>query len=99
MFFPSHLDENTTILIEAETSSAFAKSDLEERPDIHRAFHHAITLASKMAAVMNETFGPNGSPHGTATISFGVRINNSGAVMLSQTPDKAQIQVAIRFGS
>ena len=100
MFFPSELDENTTILIEAETSAAFAKSDMEERPDPRSAFLNAVALAAKLSSAVSDGFGTSIQGQGASgTATFGVRIASSGAVMLSQTLDRAQIQVAIRFGT
>lgn len=96
MYYPTELDENTTFLIEAETEGAFVKSSMEIRPDPLRAYHNAIALGSDIARDIAAQYGAAmEGMNGGATVEFGVRISEHGAVMIAQRLERAQFRVTV----
>jgi hypothetical protein len=97
LFFVTELDENTMILIEAETSAAFGKNDLEVRPDPLRAYKNAVLLAGQLSRAMADGLAKAhaGTDNDTA-VTFGLRVDSNGSVMIAQSLDKAQIHITVR---
>ncbi len=101
LFYPTNLDDETTLYLEAETSGAFAKNDLEIRPDPLTALASAIVSAEKFSRYIAKTMKPALREHGMdAEITFGVRCDGFGAVMIAQDLGRGQLtcKLTIRPG-
>lgn len=100
MFYKTQISEETSIIIEAETSGAFTKSDLEDRPDPLRAGMNTINTIAKVAQQMAASLGPALDGTGLAIeVEFGVKADGVGMVMVSQNPDGGQFKVRIVRGA
>ena len=98
MFYVTDLDDATQIVIEAETSSAFAKSDLEVKPNPTRAFQNAISTSAQVAARFGKELRPVMAETGAdAEVSFSMKCDHTGLVMMAMNPDEGQFKVTMRF--
>src|SRR5690606_34618187 len=92
LFYPTKLDEETMLLLEAEASGAFTKNDLEERPDPLSALIKAVGAAEKFSRFVAKTMKPALRENGMeAEITFGVRCDGFGSVMIAQDIAKGQL--------
>lgn len=101
MFYPTELDAETTLYIETETSGAFAKSDLEIRPDPLKALVNAIEMAKTLSRHLAKEIKPALREYNMdAELSFGVRCDGHGSVMIAMDKDKGQLscKLTIRPG-
>jgi hypothetical protein len=99
MFYQTRLDENTTMIIEAEVGGAFAKSDLEVRPDPDKALVNLVDVASTFAKYIATEFNRALSgQNAEAEVSFAVKADSFGMVMVGMKPNEGQLQCTLRFG-
>ena len=97
--FITELDDagEVLILMEAETTGAFAKSDLEIKPNPLRCYKQSIETIGLIAKRMAEGIGSHVAGTGTeAEVSFGIKIDSAGTVMFSQNKD-CQFNCTFRF--
>ncbi len=98
MFYITDLDDDTQIVIEAATSGAFAKSDLEVRPNPSLALQNAITttgqIAQKFATELRPTMVATGAD---AEVSFSMKCDHTGLVMIAMNPGEGQFQITMSF--
>lgn len=98
MFYVTDLDDKTQLVIEAETSSAFAKSDLEVRPNPQSALVNAMETATYFAGRMvNEFRDVVNEAGGEAEISYSMKCDHTGLVMLAMNPEEGQFKVTLRI--
>lgn len=98
MFYVTDLDDDTQIIIEAATSGAFAKSDLEVRPDPRLALQNAIATTSQIAQKFAESLRPTMSATGAdAEVSFSMKCDHTGLVMIAMNPGEGQFSVTMSF--
>lgn len=99
MFYPTQLDDDTMLYLETETSGAFAKSDLEVRPDPLSALKGAVDMAKTFSAYVAREIKPVLNQHQMyAEITFAVKCDGHGSVMIAMDKDKGQLtcKLAIR---
>lgn len=98
MFYVTDLDDKTQLVIEAETSSAFAKSDLEVRPNPQHALVNAMETATYFAGrLVNEFRDVVNEAGGEAEISYSMKCDHTGLVMLAMNPEEGQVKVTLRI--
>lgn len=97
--FTTQLEGETLMLIEAETTGAFAKSDLEIRPNPMAAFHTAVVAMGTMGRVMSARIQKEYAGRGitSAEVSFGVKVDQAGSVMIALEAEKAQFIVKLNI--
>lgn len=98
--FMTELDEEGKVrfLMEAETTGAFAKADAEIRPNPLTAYKQSVKAIALMSSRMAETVGAAVKGTGVdAEVTFGIKIDSGGAVMISQTSNGCQLQCTLRF--
>jgi hypothetical protein len=97
--FVTQIDADTIMLMEAETSGAFAKSESEIRANPMGAFDTSMGAIGRIGRLMTERL--RGELAGTAVESvectFGVKVDGAGAVMIAQENDRAQFTVKLQF--
>jgi len=80
------------LLLEAETSGAFAKGELEERPVPEKATENAVRSAQLLAMYVADKLKPVLVDRGMAAeIAFGIRCDGNGSVMVAQDPARGQL--------
>lgn len=100
MFYPTQLDEKTMLYLETETSGAFAKSDLEVRPDPLKALVNAVDLAKTFSRHLAREMKPVLTENNMdAEISFAVRCDGHGSVMIAMDTDKGQLACKLSMRS
>ena len=98
--FMTELDDagEVRFLMEAETTGAFAKSDMEIRPNPLMAYKQCVQAIGMMAGRMAESIGASVAGTGVdAEVSFGLKVSSAGAVMISQQSSLCQFQCTLRF--
>lgn len=87
------------ILLEAPASDAFAKSDSEVKADPQKALVNCLDTIRTLATAMGQQLGPMMQRSGASfEMSFAVRADGSGLVMVSEDAQTGQFQCTIRFG-
>ena len=98
MFYTTDLDDDTQIIIEAATSGAFAKSDLEVRPNPTLALLNAIETCGQIAQKFADGLAPTMAETGAdAEVCFSMKCDHTGLVMIAMNPDEGQFKVTMRF--
>jgi hypothetical protein len=98
MFYVTDLDDDTQIVIEAATSGAFAKSDLEVRPNPRLALQNAITTTGQIAQKFATELRPAmAASRAEAEVSFSVKCDHTGLVMIAMNPTEGQFKVTLSF--
>lgn len=98
--FMTELDDEGKVrfLIEAETTGAFAKADAEVRPNPLTAYKQSVKAIALMSERMAASIGTAVKGTGVdAEVTFGIKIDSGGAVMMSQQSSLCQIQCTLRF--
>lgn len=85
------------ILLEAETTSAFSKSELEERPDPEKAMETSIDLLATLAAAVANQVGDAVPEGGSAEVSFGIKVDAEGQVCVAKSIDDGQLKCVVRY--
>jgi hypothetical protein len=99
LFYPTQIDEKTRILVEAETSGAFVKSDIEELPDPETAVVRAIQQIGVIGKQIGEVVGKQFEGTGTAfEVTFSMKLDAVGLVLLAQSPESGQFKVSVIRG-
>jgi hypothetical protein len=98
VFYITQLDEQTKLVLEAEASGAFAKSDLEVRPDPEKALVNAIDTARTLTRWLAHELGPTMREVGAeAQIAFSLKADSQGMVMIGMRPGDGQFQCTLTF--
>lgn len=89
---------NATLLIEAKSSSAFAKSESGIRPDPLGAIEAMIKNVKMIAGMVSKEVGPAvmNSPV-NFSMDFSVRADGNGLVMIGDTPESGQFRCTVAF--
>lgn len=86
------------ILLEAPVAGAFAKSESEMAPDPKRAFQNMFDNIRAIVDYAGEQLGPSIRKTGAAfELSFAVRSDSFGLVMVSEAASVGQLQVTIKW--
>lgn len=95
--FMTQVEGDTMMLLEAETSGAFAKSELEIRPNPMAAFDNSIDAIGRVGRILAERIQAQyaGTGIDSAEVTFGIKIDGTGAVMISQENERSQFTVKI----
>lgn len=95
--FVTQLEGDTLIPLEAETSGAFAKSELEIKASPMAAFDNSVAAMGNLGRVMagriQEQFAGTGIE--SAQVTFGIKVDHAGMVMIAQEKDRAQFNVTL----
>ena len=88
----------TKILLEAPVGAAFAKQDLDVLPDPEKAIENVISSIRLVAKHMAKEVGPALRGSGAAfELSFAVRADNTGLVMISEQANLGQFQCTMKW--
>lgn len=86
------------ILIEAPVAGAFAKSETEIQPDPKKALNNIFEHIRLLVDFAGEQIGPAVRKAGAAfELSFAVRSDSFGLVMVSENASIGQFQVTIKW--
>ncbi len=100
MFYMTDLDDETQLVMEAEAGGAFNKNDLEVRPNPQKAFKNAVetakTLAGHLATELRPTLNATGAD---AEITFAIKCDSAGMVLISQRTSEGQFLCKLLFKS
>jgi hypothetical protein len=93
----TQLEGDTMMLLEAETSGAFAKSEMEIRPNPMAAFDNSIAMMGTIGRIMGDRLSAEFAGGGidSAVVKFGVKVDGAGSVLLAQEGEKAQFSVTL----
>ena len=97
--FMTELDDagEVLFLMEAETTGAFAKSELDIRPNPLQCYKQAVGAIGLMAERMADSVGKAVSGTGVdAEVTFAIKIDSAGMVMISQNHN-CQLLCTLRF--
>jgi hypothetical protein len=98
LFFQSRVNATTQILIEAETSGAFAKNPLEAGLSPDRAFSNALSLAGQVGLALSEQLtSALGTVRAEVDFAFGIKCDPAGNVMIAKSPGDAQFAITVRW--
>lgn len=97
-FFMTQVTEDVMLLLEAETTGAFSKSDLEIRPNPLMAFLNSVDAVSKLGKSFSDGLSPTMETAGCdIDVTFGVKVDGNGSVMVSKEATSCQFNVTMRF--
>jgi hypothetical protein len=98
--FVTQIEGEHLVMVEAETSGAFAKSELEIKANPMTAFETSIGIMTRMGRVISSRVRAElaGTGVDRAEVVFGIKCDQVGSVMIAQENEKAQftVRVAIR---
>lgn len=100
--FATQLEGDRMILLEAGTSDTYSKSDLEFRPNPMAALERSMDAIGDVGRVVASRVRLD--LHGTgvelADVSFGIRVDSLGTVMIAQQGENAQftVKLSVRVG-
>lgn len=98
MFYEVNFDEETRVLFEGQASGALSKGSRGGPSFIpDDALDNSLDLAKKLALRVATDLAP--VVDGTVCsmeVTFGIRADGNGTVMISQTPDIGQFKVVIK---
>ena len=99
MFFESKIDDQTWLLLEAETTGAFAKSGLEgSKMSPELAFQNLCTVSAQVARGLSQMFDEKLAGTNTEVdVTFGVKSDAGGNVMVCFKPGEGQLSVTVRY--
>jgi hypothetical protein len=95
--FVTQIEGEHLIMVEAETSGAFAKSELEIKANPMTAFDTSISAIARLGRVLSTRLRTDLAGTGTerAEIVFGIKCDQVGSVMIAQENEKAQFTVKV----
>jgi hypothetical protein len=100
--FVTQIEGDNLMLIEAETSGAFAKSESEIRANPMAAFENALDAIGRIGRVASQRIVGQtaGTSIETIDLRFGVKIDQQGGVMIAQENEAAQftVKLSLRAG-
>lgn len=86
------------ILLEAMASGAFAKSDLDIKPDPKAAVVNAVGIVKTVAGYMAQEVAPILRSTGALLeVNFSVRADGNGMVMICEDASQGQFQCSLKF--
>ena len=98
MNYPTRLDDNTNILIEAPAAGGISKSQTGFSADPDGALTNALELIAQMARKLSVDVG--NALDGTGMdfeVKFSVRADGNGIVMVSQHASEGQLQCTLSY--
>ena len=97
-FFMTQVTDDVMLLLEAETTGAFSKSDLEIRPNPIMAYLNSIDAVAKLGNSFSSGLSSTMESAGCdIDVTFGVKIDGAGSVMISKEQQVCQFNVTMRF--
>ena len=97
VFYQTRLDENTWILLDTESSGAFAKSELESDMTPATAMENTLELAHQVARAVSAKLSTDVDPRMAMNFTFSIKADASGNVMVAATHGIGQFNVTIRW--
>lgn len=99
--FMTELDDagEQMMLLEAESTGAFSKSDLETKPNPLLCYKQSMTAIGTIAKRMALQIGESTKGSGAAVeVSFGIKIDSNGTVMISANTN-CQLNCTLKFAA
>ncbi len=97
-FFTTQVTDDVMLLIEAETTGAFSKSDLEIKPNPLMAFLNSVDAVAKLGTAFSDGLSPTMESAGCdVEVLFGIKVDGNGSVMISKESNVCQFQVTMKF--
>jgi len=100
--FMTELDESgeTIMLLEAETTGAFSKSELEIKPNPLQCYKQSIGAIGTIAKVMAHQIGDATAGSGAdVEVTFGIKIDGNGSVMIASMTGNCQLTCTLKFAA
>ena len=98
--FMTELDQagEQLMLIEAETTGAFSKSELDIKPNPLQCYKQSIGAIGQITKIMAIQIGEQTRGTGAAVeVTFGIKIDGSGSVMISSMTSTCQLTCTLKF--
>lgn len=87
---------DTTVLLEAPASSGISKSDAEMKAEPQKAIANCMNMVKLVAAYFNHEVGPViRKLGGSIELSFAIRSDSLGNVMIAQDSHEGQFQLKL----
>ncbi len=95
--FVTQIHGDTLMIMEAENTGTFAKSDSEIKANPMAAFDNAVQSATTLSRVLSARLSSSlrDAPVESAEVGFGVRVNEMGAVMIARDSEHAQFKIRL----
>lgn len=95
--FVTQIEGDHIMLMEAETSGAFAKSDTEIRSNPMAAFENGVDAIGRIGRVISDRLHSQyaGTMIEHVDVTFGVKVDQAGAVMIAMENEAAQFTVKL----
>jgi hypothetical protein len=95
--FVTQIEGEHLLVVEAETTGALAKFDLEIKANPMTAFESCITAITRMGGVLSNRVRAELAGTGTerAEVVFGIKCDQVGSIMIAQENEKAQFTVRL----
>jgi hypothetical protein len=95
--FVTQIEGDHLMLLEAETSGSFGKSDLEIRPNPMAAFDNSMDAMGQIGRIVAQRVQAQYAGTGIekAEVTFGIKIDQAGAVMIAQESERSQFTVKL----
>ncbi len=100
--FMTEIDQSgeQLMLLEAETTGAFSKSELEIKPNPLQCYKQSIGAIGEIAKVMATQIGEQTAGTGAAVeVTFGIKIDGNGSVMISSMTSNCQLTCTLKFAA
>jgi hypothetical protein len=97
VFYQTRLDENTWILLDAESHGAFAKSELESDMTPATAFENTLELAHQVARAVSAKLSTDIDPRMAVNFDFSIKVDAGGNVMIAPARNVGQFSVTVRW--
>lgn len=97
MFYETKLDENTWVLLDSESSGAFAKNETETKMSPAAALQNSLDVALNMGRALSSKLAVDIDPRMALDLQFGIKCDGQGNVMISSKPDGGQFAVTLRW--
>jgi len=98
--FMTELDQagEKLMLLEAETTGAFSKSELEIKPNPLQCYKQSISAIGDIAKIMATQIGEATRGSGAnVEVTFGIKIDGNGSVLISSMTSNCQLTCTLKF--
>lgn len=96
----SQTPDGGELMVEVETTGAFAKSDLEVEVSPATAYQNGLAAIGQVGAhLAHEVRKQMQGTKSQVEVRFGVKLDGNGLVMLAMSPEGSQFDVTIRFNA
>lgn len=97
-FIMTQVSDDVMMLLECEMTGAFSKSEMEIKPNPMMAFLNGVDAMAKIArSVGDGVVGPMLEAGCDMDVTFGIKIDGAGAVLIAQDHNLCQFKVNLKF--